>query len=85
MFGSGGGGSQLTPVAEDPAKAFLREKFKARCFERAARARAKAIRGKRYLSEPSSDGFDEAMDEDDDDEDDDDSIMHDEAFFSSSL
>lgn len=76
MFWSGGGVS--APVAEDPQKAFLREKFKVRCFERAARARAKAIRGKRYQSEASSDGFDEVMD--DDDEEDDDAIMHDELF-----
>ncbi|KAF8067940.1 hypothetical protein FPV67DRAFT_1494298, partial [Lyophyllum atratum] len=77
VFGSGGGVGVI-PVAEDPQKAFLREKFKARCFERAARARAKAVRGKRYLSEASSDGFEEAMD--DDDEEDDDAIMHDELF-----
>jgi hypothetical protein len=70
------GGVASTSV-EDPQKAFLREKFKARCFERAARAREKAIRGKRYASEASSDGFDDAMDDDDDEEDDDD-IMQDE-------
>lgn len=79
VFGSGGGGGVLvTPTAQDPQKTFLREKFKARCFERAAKAREKAIRGKRYLSEASSDGFDEAMDEDD--EEDDDAIMHDEVY-----
>ncbi|KAG6910711.1 hypothetical protein DXG01_008241 [Tephrocybe rancida] len=73
VFGSGG-----TPTPLDPQKTFLREKFKARCFERAAKARDKAIKGKRYLSEASSDGFDESMD--DDDEEDDDDIMQDELF-----
>ncbi|TFK41785.1 hypothetical protein BDQ12DRAFT_720597 [Crucibulum laeve] len=65
---------------EDSQKIFLREKFKARCFERAAKARAKAVRGRRYMgtSEASSDGFDDAMDEDD--EEDDDDIMQDELF-----
>lgn len=72
-------GGITSASAEDSQKAFLREKFKARCFERAARAREKAIRGKRYVSEASSDGFDDAMDDDDEEEDDDD-IMQDELF-----
>ncbi|KAG5643036.1 hypothetical protein DXG03_001648 [Asterophora parasitica] len=77
VFGSGGCGP--VPVAEDPHKAFLREKFKARCFERAAKAREKAIKWRRYQrSGASSDGFDESME--DDDEEDDDSIMQDELF-----
>ncbi|KAG6901924.1 hypothetical protein C0995_006635 [Termitomyces sp. Mi166 len=70
------GGKTLPPL--DPQKAFLREKFKVRCFERAAKARERAVKGKRYLSEPSSDGFDEVMD--DDEEEDDDAIMADELF-----
>jgi hypothetical protein len=72
----------LTSPLEDPQKSFLREKFKARCFERALRAREKAIRGKRYASEISSDGFDETMD---DDEEDDDAIMQDEVRLSAFL
>ncbi|KAG5353278.1 hypothetical protein C0989_008785 [Termitomyces sp. Mn162] len=80
-IGSSGGsvfdGGETQPPL-DPQKVFLREKFKARCFERAAKARARAVKGKRYLSEPSSDGFDEVMD--DDEEEDDDAIMADELF-----
>ncbi|KAG5652640.1 hypothetical protein H0H81_004252 [Sphagnurus paluster] len=76
VFGSGG--SVATPTAEDPQKTFLRQKFKAKCLERATKAREKAIKGRRYHNETSSDGFDESMD--DDDEEDDDSIMQDELF-----
>ena len=75
----GGVASALIPV-EDPQKAFLREKFKARCFERAVKAREKAIRGKRYAGGSSSDGFDDIMD--DGEEEDDDDIMQDEVPFS---
>ncbi|KAG6815116.1 hypothetical protein H0H93_010898, partial [Arthromyces matolae] len=76
------GGSVFTssssgPPPLDPQKAFLRDRFKARCFERAVKARNKAVKGRRYVSEPSSDGFDEVM-EDDDDEEDDDTVMADE-------
>ncbi|KAG6853188.1 hypothetical protein C0991_006219 [Blastosporella zonata] len=73
VFGSGG---TQTPL--DPQKTFLREKFKAKCFERAAKARVRAIKGRRYLGEASSDGFDESMEEDD--EEDDNDIMQDELF-----
>jgi hypothetical protein len=73
-----GGGVAPGPV-EAPQKTFLRERFRARCFERAARAREKAVSVKRYASEASSDGFDEAMD--DEDEEDDDDIMQDEVRF----
>lgn len=61
---------------DDPQKAFLRGRFKARCLERAVKARENAIRGRRAgtLSEPSSDDY--PMD--DDDEEDDDDIMQDE-------
>ena len=71
-----GGVASVSAAIDDPQKAFLREKFKARCFERAARAREKAIRGRRYAGETSSDGFDDVMD--DDEEEDDDDIMQDE-------
>jgi len=75
VFRSGGTRDPAcTPL--DPQKSFLREKFRARCFEKAAKAREKAIRCKRYQSEASSDGYDEAMDEDD--EEDEEDIMHDE-------
>ncbi|KAF8157132.1 hypothetical protein B0H34DRAFT_712333 [Crassisporium funariophilum] len=60
----------------DPQKVFLRDRFKARCFERAAKARERAIRGKRYVGEPSSDDFDMEGDEEEGDED----IMQDELF-----
>ena len=76
VFASGGSRDPSCTSALDPQKAFLREKFKMRCFERAAKARERAIRCKRYQSEASSDGYDEAMDEDD--EEDEDDIMHDE-------
>jgi hypothetical protein len=64
--------------AEDPLKSIMKQKFRARCLERAAKAREEQVRRRRYTSgypssEPSSDGFDEAMD--DDDEDDDDAAM----------
>jgi hypothetical protein len=56
----------------------LRERFKARCFERASEARAKAVRGKRWSeSDGSSDAFDEAMDCENEDEGDD-VVMQDE-------
>jgi hypothetical protein len=55
----------------------LRNRFKARCFERAAKAREKAIKGKRYANQSSgSDDF--TMDYDDDEDEDDEDIMQDE-------
>ncbi|KAF8632693.1 hypothetical protein AX15_001746 [Amanita polypyramis BW_CC] len=68
---------------KDPLKTFLRQKFRARCLERAAKAREEQLKRRRYstghpLCEQSSDGFDEAMDEDD--EEDDDAVMQDELF-----
>lgn len=69
----GGDGSTST---EAPQKTFLREKFKARCLERAQKARERAIRGRRW-SDPSSDGFDDAMDCEGEEEDDE-SVMQDE-------
>lgn len=64
------------PVNDDSQKALLRGRFKARCVERAVRAREKAIRGKRLLR-TSSDDFHM----DDDDEEGDDEIMQDEVGF----
>jgi hypothetical protein len=75
VFGSGGSRNPPSTPSLDPQKAFLREKFKARCFARAAKARENAVRSKRYQSEASSDGFDETMDDEDED---DEAIMHDE-------
>lgn len=69
-------------IENDSQKVFLRDRFKARCFERAAKARAKAIKGKRYANHPSSDDF--SMDysgEDDNDDDEDEDIMQDEVCF----
>ncbi|KAF9525440.1 hypothetical protein CPB83DRAFT_897039 [Crepidotus variabilis] len=56
----------------------LRERFRAKCIERAVREREKAIRGKRSLMprQPSSDDY--AME--DDDSEDDEAIMQDELF-----
>ena len=59
--------------AEDPLKSIMKQKFRARCLERAAKAREEQVRRRRYTSgypssEPSSDGCDEAMDEDDEDD-----------------
>ena len=74
----------MTPPARpDSQKLSLRNRFKARCFERAAKAREKAIKGKRYANQLGSDDF---MDYDDDDEDEED-IMQDEVcvFFSWSI
>ncbi len=67
-----GSSSAGTPATEEPArKAFLRERLKARCLERAAKKRDRALaRGRRHLSsDPSSDGIEEMMDEDDEGED----------------
>ncbi|KAG6813900.1 hypothetical protein H0H92_005749 [Tricholoma furcatifolium] len=80
--GSSGGSvfrDRGVPPPLDPQKTLLREKFRARCFERAAKARERAIQGRRSFGEPSSDGFDEVMDAEDDVEDDED-IMQDELF-----
>lgn len=72
-----GGGTTPTVSAETPQNSLLRQRFKARCFERAAKARDKAIKGRRYIG--SSDGFDDmAMDCEDDEEEDEDDVMKDE-------
>ena len=69
------GGYVATPPRPDSQKLSLRNRFKARCFERAAKARERAIKGKRY-AQHSSDDF--TMDYDDEDEGDDEDIMQDE-------
>jgi hypothetical protein len=62
----------------DSQKMFLRDRFKARCIERAAKARARAIKGKRYANQSSSDDL--SMDYDEEEENDED-IMQDEVCF----
>jgi hypothetical protein len=70
--------SGSTKTVEDPQREFLRERFKARCFERAVKAREAAVRKRRWSeSEASSDGVDINC-EDDDMEDDDETVMQDE-------
>jgi len=76
LFSGVGNVANFGSADTDPQKVSLRDRFKARCLERAVRARAKAIRGKRYgdLQDPSSDDFQM----DDDDSEDDEDIMQDE-------
>ena len=77
LFTDGGGYYIATPPPRpDSQKLSLRNRFKARCFERAVKAREKAIKGKRYANQSGSDDF--IMDYDDEDEDDDEDIMQDE-------
>ena len=56
--------SNSDELAEASRKIFLREKFKARCLERAKKARDDIVsqRRDRYRSDDSSDGFDVDMD-----------------------
>ena len=70
------GGCITTPSRPDSQNLSLRNRFKARCSERAAKAREKAIKGKRYANHLSSD--DSNMDYDDEDDDDVENIMQDE-------
>lgn len=78
VFTSRSVSSGSTNAVDDPQKTFLRERFKARCFERAVKAREAAVRKRRWSeSEASSDGFDIDC-QDDDMEDDDDTVMQDE-------
>ena len=73
-----GSSSEGAPATEEPPrKTFLRERLKARCLERAAKKRERAVaRGSHHLSsDRSSDGLDEMMDEDDEEED---SMLNDE-------
>ncbi|KAH8097075.1 hypothetical protein BXZ70DRAFT_944181 [Cristinia sonorae] len=63
---------------EIPRKAVLRERFKAKCVERAQKDRARRVSGKRGLSsDASSDGIDADMECGDDD---DDEFLNDELF-----
>ena len=68
------------PHPEDPQKQFLRERMRARCFERVQEARARAVKQRRYTgySDRSSDGFDMDEDNDDEGEEKDDDIMSEE-------
>jgi hypothetical protein len=74
-------GGITTPARPDSQNLSLRNRFKARCFERAAKAREKAIKGKRYANDRSSDDFFMGYDDEDDvdvDDDEDEDIMQDE-------
>jgi len=77
MSGSGFVEDAVIQTEEAPRNTFLRERFRARCIERAQKDREKKIRGKRHMQEPSSDGVDEDMDQDDEDEG---ALMDDELF-----
>ncbi|KAL0950765.1 hypothetical protein HGRIS_007533 [Hohenbuehelia grisea] len=97
VFGSGGSKNTNRPsqgtigglfgtASTDPKdvkRDALREKFKAKCLQRAMKERNKAVRGKRYAG-PSSEAWSatsDAMDEDDDDtEETVEDIMRDELF-----
>lgn len=76
--------SQVEPQAsteEPPRKTILRERFKARCIEKANQDRARKINGKRRAMDLSSDGFDELMDCEE--EEDDEEVMNDPVRFPS--
>ncbi|KAH9835239.1 uncharacterized protein C8Q71DRAFT_908407 [Rhodofomes roseus] len=65
------------PTEEAPRKAFLRERFRARCLERAQKDRERKIQGRRNaISEASSEGEDEMMEDDEDEEE----MINDELF-----
>ncbi|PCH44911.1 hypothetical protein WOLCODRAFT_165489 [Wolfiporia cocos MD-104 SS10] len=65
-----GSAAAAAATEEAPRKAFLRERFRARCLERAQKDRERKIEGRRRaLSEAISDGDDEVMADDEDDED----------------
>ena len=85
---SNGNGSDFFGMTDEPQKVFLRERFKARCFERAKKDRERARRrvsGSRSsdgsISGGSSDG-DAEMDSDGEGEDED-TVMQDEVRFHS--
>ena len=63
-------------VLENPPKFSMRDRFRARCIERAVKARERAIKGRRYTHHLSSD--DQPMDDDDDESEDEEEIMKDE-------
>lgn len=61
--------SAAAPTEEPPRKAFLRERFRARCLERAQRDRERKIRGRRgAMSEASSEPDEEMADDEEGDE-----------------
>ncbi|KAI0938667.1 hypothetical protein AcV5_000294 [Taiwanofungus camphoratus] len=64
------------PTEEAPRKAFLRERFRARCIERAQKDRERKIKGKRHASSDASSDGDDLMGEDEDEE----TIINDELF-----
>jgi len=74
--------SSPTPAQENPRKAFLREQFKKRCFERAQKARQDQVRNRRKSSSAlSSDGFDfddDAEMEESENQDEEDDVLNDE-------
>jgi len=74
--------SSPIPAQENPRKAFLREQFKKRCFERAQKARQDQVRDRRKSSSAlSSDGFDfddDAEMEESENQDADDAVLNDE-------
>jgi hypothetical protein len=72
------GGYIATPARPDSQKLALRDRFKARCFERAAKAREKAIKGKRYANQRSSDDFNMDYEDEEDEDEDEEDIMQDE-------
>ena len=69
-------------MQENPRKAFLREQFKKRCFERAQKARQDQVRDRRKSSSAlSSDGFDyddDAEMEESENQDAEDDVLNDE-------
>lgn len=61
--------TSAVPTEEAPRKAFLRERFKARCVERAQRDRERKIKGRRnVMSEASDEGDDDMMDDEGEEE-----------------
>ncbi|KIP10832.1 hypothetical protein PHLGIDRAFT_115179 [Phlebiopsis gigantea 11061_1 CR5-6] len=65
--------------SEEPTRTtILRERFKARCIEKANQDRERKVKGKRRAMDLSSDGFDELMDCEEDE--DDDTVMNDPFF-----
>ena len=70
------------PAQENPRKAFLREQFKKRCFERAQKARQDQVRDRRRSSSAlGSDGFDfddDAEMEESENRDEEDDVLDDE-------
>jgi len=86
IHSDGGKASKFVPnilthplgTPDNPPKLSMREKFRARCIERAVKERKRAIAGKRYVdTEPSSDDYQMNDDESEDEED----IMKDEVDF----